>query len=117
MELKHFLPREFKHYGEMSPELGYMLDDTRRILNDKIIITGSWRRSEDKRTSAHQVSSSGLWEAVDIMCNESQERFLLVSAAYLAGFRRIGLYDRHVHLDVAEEHFDQDVCWLGGKSK
>lgn len=117
MELKHFAPKEFKHYSEMSPELGRMLDDTRHILNDKIIITGSWRRSANERTSAHQVSSSGLWEAVDIRCSESRERFLLVSAAYLAGFRRIGLYDRHVHLDVAEENFDHDVCWLGGKSK
>ena len=113
MELQHFAPKEFEHYGEMSPKLGRMLDDTRHILNDKIIITGSWRRSTGKRTSAHQLGPDGYWEAIDIRCSESRARFLLVSAAYLAGFRRIGIYDKHLHLDVQDEGTDQDVCWIG----
>ncbi len=117
MKLDHFAPEEFKHYGEMDPLLGKMLDDMRHILNGPITITGSWRRAGDKRTSAHQVNRDGFWQGVDIRCSDSGQRFLLVSAAYLAGFRRIGLYDRHLHLDVAEDGFDQDVCWLGGKSK
>ena len=36
----------------------------------------------------------------------------IISGALLAGFRRIGVYDRHVHLDV-DEKLPQDVMWWG----
>ena len=113
-DLKYFKPNEFSHAETIDPMLAKQLDEMRSIYNAPIYITGSYRDSTDgPRTSAHTIGSHGFWQAVDIRCSDSEGRFLLVSAAYLAGFRRIGVYDRHIHIDVAEEGFDQDVMWMG----
>jgi len=99
----------------MSPLLLQMLDDARRNYGSSINITGSWRPLDGEiRTSAHQISLKGIWEAADLRCRTSRERAGLLPALLEAGFKRIGIYDRHIHVDVATEpRFDQDVIWLG----
>ncbi len=63
-------------------------------------------RPEDS-DSAH---SEG-W-AVDIACSDSKHRAAIHAALTLAGFRRIGLYDRHVHADRSLTR-PQNVLWIG----
>ncbi len=56
----------------------------------------------------------GLGEAVDVMARSGWVRFKIVEAALAAGFTRIGVYDRHVHLGVSEAfRFPQEVMWVG----
>lgn len=50
--------------------------------------------------------------AVDIAVWGGIMRRKLVEAALLDGWRRIGVYDRHVHLDM-DPHRVQDVLWAG----
>ena len=111
--MRYFENKEFIHAKTMDPMLRKMLDDMRHAYGKPIVITGSNRPPSTPRTSAHQLGSHGFWQAVDIRCDASGPRFELLSAAYLVGFRRIGIYDKHIHLDVADEGFDPDVLWLG----
>ena len=114
--MRYFDEKEFIHAKTMDPMLRTMLDHMRHLYGKPIIITSSYRKASDTRTSAHQIGPNGFWQAVDIRCDASGPRFGMVSAAMLAGFRRIGVYDQHIHVDVADEGFDPDVLWIG-KSK
>ena len=110
---KHFIPEEVLQPYIMSESLLRMLNELREEYGSPISITSSWRPSlADKRSSAHEINSIGRWEGVDIACHTSRERYYLLKAAYKVGFMRIGVYDRHIHLDVSAEHA-QDVCWVG----
>ncbi len=55
----------------------------------------------------------GEGKAVDIACKDSSLRWKILKALVLARFRRIGVYDGHIHVDVCEEPFAQDVIWVG----
>lgn len=50
--------------------------------------------------------------AVDIACADSGERDAIHESLKRVGFRRIGLYDRHVHADLSDS-LPQDKLWLG----
>lgn len=60
--------------------------------------------------SAHQ---RGL--AVDIRCTGSQSRMRIVTGLLMVGFKRVGVYDLHIHADI-DTSLPQDVMWVG-KSK
>jgi len=49
--------------------------------------------------------------AVDILCGTSAERYMIVQAAVVISFRRIGVGRNMVHLDV-DTSLPQDVLWL-----
>lgn len=49
---------------------------------------------------------------VDLACHTSSDRFLMVQALLLAGFKRIGIYDKHVHAD-RDNSLPQLVIWTG----
>ena len=85
----------------LDPELLEMLEE----LNLPILITSARRNGTG--TSSHNI---GL--AVDIRVDSGRQRFNLIQAAVIAGFTRIGIYDKHIHLDI-DENKDQDVSWLG----
>ena len=115
---KHFKANEFKYPELLSPKLLQMLDATREKAEVAMTITGSWRPRPNvgKRSSGHQPNGRGIYEAVDIRCPTSRKRFRMVKAAFEVGFRRIGVYDRHIHLDCVTEisnKFGQDVNWIG----
>ena len=72
------------------------------------------------RTPEHSVEVGGLkndahtespCSAFDINCNDSISRFKIVRACLLAGFRRVGLNAKHVHVDVSSALPD-GVFWL-----
>lgn len=105
-QIRHFTPDEFS--GEMDSGLIYMLDAAREIAGIKFTLAST--RRQGSGTSAHNTG-----HAVDIRCSDSVSRFVIVAALFAVGFRRIGIYDKHIHADNSETH-DQDVCWIG-KSK
>jgi hypothetical protein len=88
----------------LDPELVRRLDEARGFAKVPFIITSGYREGDPR--------SHGRGLAVDIACTQSSRRMRIVSGAVLAGFRRIGVYDRHVHLDV-DEKLPLDVMWWG----
>lgn len=50
--------------------------------------------------------------AADIRVRGGVQRFELVSAALAVGFRRIGVYDLHIHLDL-DQTKPFPVLWCG----
>lgn len=71
-------------------------------------------RTQDQNDSVGGVQDSahlrGL--AVDIRCVSGDNRFKMVNALFLAGFRRIGVYDAHIHVDL-DLSLPQEVLWVG----
>jgi hypothetical protein len=80
------------------------------LVGESIHITSGYR---PKDPGAH-----GEHFAVDISDNKegkplgSRWRFLILKAAFSIGFQRIGIYDRHIHLDISQKR-DLDVAWWG----
>jgi len=50
--------------------------------------------------------------AVDLACVLSGKRMRMVRGLLQAGFRRIGIYDKHIHADI-DKTLPQDVMWWG----
>lgn len=108
--LKHFKPEEFDRPEKMNHKLLYRLDRVRALAGVPIYVTSSYRSGDER--------SHGDGEAVDISDNlkgkpvSSVWRFKVLSAALWVGFRRVGIYDRHIHLDVSTS-LPGEVCWWG----
>lgn len=108
--INHFKPSEFTAPEKMESRLVRALDRVRERAGVPIHVTSSYRDGDDgAHGSGWAVDISDNMEGNDI---GSRWRFLVVNAAYRAGFRRIGVYDRHVHIDLDTSR-DQDVLWVG----
>ena len=109
-EVAFFKPHEFTTPSKLSKELLVRLDHARQIAEVPFFITSDYRFADHK---AH-----GLGLAVDVADDPyadgitSTWRMTVVKAALGAGFRRIGVYDKHIHLDIWEGVI-QDVLWVG----
>lgn len=101
---EHFSSDEFDHPDKMDPNFLRKLDIARELAGRPFILTSDLRPDE---RSAH---SSGT--AVDIRASSGAERWAIVMAALRAGFTRIGIYDRHLHLDDDPEK-PSNVLWPG----
>ena len=98
------------------PELVIMLDRARGFAGVPFIITSGLRTQEENLVAGGEEDSAHLYgEAVDLACSTSWLRHKMLPALYVAGFRRIGVYDRHLHADIST-HLPQGVTWWG-KSK
>lgn len=75
-----------------------------RFADRNFTITSAFREGDD---GAH-----GDGSAVDIRCSSSTDRYAIVKALTDAGFRRIGIYDRHIHADLSLTR-PQSVMWTG----
>lgn len=98
----------------LKDDLIQKLEQAREKAGVPFIITSGARSSEANQSIGGAVSDSahlsGL--AVDLHASESQQRFLMVSALLSAGFTRMGIYDRHIHVDI-DTSKDQNVMWTG----
>jgi zinc D-Ala-D-Ala carboxypeptidase len=89
------------------------LDQARHYAKTPFNLTSGKRTPEDnERAMGVEASSHCKGLAVDIGCSDSRSRKLIVAGLLLAGFNRLGIYDRHVHVD-SDPDKDQDVIWLG----
>ncbi len=84
-----------------------LLELAEKFAGADFVITSAYR---DNDKGAH-----GLGLAVGIRCSSSRPRFRIVTALTRVGFRRIGIYDRHIHADVSLAR-DQEVLWMGESS-
>lgn len=88
----------------LNPALVEKLDLARDVAGVPFVLTSTFRQG-DRR-------SHGRGFAVDIRANMSRARFRIVLGLIQAGFRRIGVYDKHVHADIDPE-LPKDVMWVG----
>lgn len=98
----------------LDPVMVQMLDNARHICGFPFKITSGKRTIEENAKAGGVGDSShvdGL--AVDLATPKEQDlREKMVWALGLVGFRRIGIYDKHFHVDVDAKK-KQDVAWFG----
>lgn len=89
------------------------LDRARGLAGIPFVITSGYRTPDENATdggvsdSAHLV---GL--AADLRCQDGQSRYKMVAALLDAGFFRIGVETKHIHVDI-DETKPQKVIFLG----
>ena len=103
-ELKYFSRGDFDAPDELAPQLIRQLEVSRSIAGIPFIITSDYRAGDDK--------SHGVGCAVDIRVSSGGERMAIVRGLLKAGFRRIGVYDKHVHADIWKDG-PTPVMWTG----
>ena len=108
--VRYFTPDEFEHPERMDPKLIMRLDRIRHDAGVPMHITSSYRDGDPL--------SHGRGLAVDVSDNtrgkptSSRWRFRVLRAALADGCARIGVYDRHIHIDV-DATLPQNVAWWG----
>lgn len=112
------MPPKWTHftYDEvqgLDTELVAMLDWARGRSGVPFVITCGLRTaSQNDKVGGVQDSAHLRGLAVDLSCSDSHDRFRMVQALLLAGFKRIGIYDRHIHAD-RDSSLPQEVIWVG----
>ena len=88
------------------------LDTARESAGVPFVLTSAYRSPEHDRSKGRSgTGAHTLGRAIDIRCNTSSNRFLIVKALLKAGFKRIGIDKSFIHADDSEVH-DQEVLWL-----
>lgn len=111
--IEFFQSDEFDYPDRMTWGLLVKLDAVRREAGVPLYIFSDYRPGDD---GAH---GKGL--AVDVHDDRARDgiasrwRHKVLRAAYVVGFRRIGIYDAHLHLDI-DTSKAQDVSWWGESS-
>jgi len=108
-DTKYF--KEDKAIG-LNESLLMMLDSAREEAGIPFKIT-SGLRSEEENEKINGVKNSahlrGL--AVDILAENSTQRFFILKGAFYAGFKRIEIAPHHIHLDIDKEK-PQEVAFF-----
>lgn len=112
---KYFTDQETRG---LVPDLVFKLDRARELFNAPIIITSGYRDpSKNEEVGGVKDSAHTQGKAVDIRCADIDMQKKLIWALAVAGFRRCGAYDRHVHVDVCGEDDKKPTpCFWAGRS-
>lgn len=96
----------------LDQELVAMLDRARALAGVPFTITCGLRTQEKNDALPESVKDSAHLDghAVDLSCTESEERFNMIRGLILAGFVRLGVYEKHIHADNSAV-LPQRVCW------
>ncbi|MBR1399953.1 MAG: peptidase M15 [Alphaproteobacteria bacterium] len=88
------------HSGGLVPDFREKLNKAREIAGIPFILNSAYRCEKHNaevggtETSAHLAGC-----AVDIRCNDSRSRWIIIDALIRAGFNRIGIGKSFVHVD------------------
>ena len=104
-QIKYFNPEEFTYPEKMDFLFMLKLDNARRLARVPFVINSSVRIGETE--ASHK---RGL--AVDIACTSSRPRYKIITSLLANGFKRIGVYDKHIHVDM-DYTLDDEVIWWG----
>lgn len=118
MKLKYFKLSEFDSpdklgSGEnMQKSTLLKLDDARNIANIPFKINSGFRTKYYNNTLKNSVSNSShlLGYAVDISCNDSRQRSIIILSLLAVGFTRIGISKTFIHVDNDPNKI-QNVIW------
>lgn len=111
MAWKYFTDEEVKGLRE---DLIFKLDRAREFFGNPIIITSGYRDPYQNQVAGGvQDSAHTTGKAVDIRAPADPEmREKLAWSLGSAGFRRVGAYTKHFHVDVDEEK-PHPAWWTG----
>jgi hypothetical protein len=107
--LIYFRLEEFNDPNAMDREFLRALDDAR----DRAGTAFTVRHVDQYREG--DPGAHGAGRAVDIRCSDSFNRWRIISALIASGFNRIGVYDRHIHVDN-DPSKPERVLWWGKSS-
>lgn len=114
----HFKPAEFDSPDEpgsglgMNMELIQMLETLRKKVGFPIKINSGYRTAaENLKAGGVSESAHTTGKAVDIQCSTGGERYAILKAAFEMSFRRIGIGNTFIHLDIDPDK-PQSVVWL-----
>lgn len=115
-KFKYFKYSEFKcpccGRNFTSERLILMLDKAREIAGVKFIITSGYRCEKHNAAVKGSKNSSHLdGLAADILCVNPDTRYIILKALLQAGFNRIGIYEKHIHVDI-DYRKPHGVVWL-----
>ena len=114
---KYFTEAEFNKctpscsLSDMNIEFMMLLDKLREKTGIPLVINCAYRSKEwdiSKGRSGNSAHTKGL--AVDIRCYDSSNRFKIIKAAIELGFKRIGISNSFIHLDM-DESLTQNIIW------
>ena len=117
MDLKYFSLDEFDSPDEpgsgakMSRGFLLTLDKIRADYGKPLRVNSGYRSMEHNLKIGGRVGSShckGM--AVDLHCNNSGDRTLLLAAIYKAGIVRVGIAKTFIHIDI--DNNKGAACWL-----
>jgi len=95
----------------INEELVVKLDLMRMFYKNPIHINSGVRtEKENKRVKGSDDSAHLKGYAVDIPTHDSRSRYKLLTLAYIVGFRRMGVYKNHLHIDN-DPIKPQEVIW------
>lgn len=88
----------------LKPELVSLLDKARKLAGIPFVIT-SGLRTEDKNEAVGGVKDSShlRGEAVDLLADTPEKKHKILQALLTVGFKRIGIYPRHLHCDISKD--------------
>lgn len=104
-------PDEIGSGKKMDEKFVKMLDKARHIADIPFKINSAYRTEKWNERVGGRVGSSHLkGVAVDIHCNTSHSRSVILYALIKVGFRRIGIADTFIHVDSDADK--NDAVWL-----
>lgn len=113
----HFTEKEFNRCNpscslqDMGQRTMDMLDKARDIAGIPFVLNSAYRSAEyDKSKGRSGTGAHTKGYAVDILCNDSTNRFKMINALLAAGFTRIGIGKTYVHADN-DPGLSQNVIW------
>ena len=88
-----------------------MLDRAREYAGVPFVITSGFR-SPDHNAAVGGVPESSHTKglAVDLRCETSENRYRVLTGLIAIGFKRIGIYEKHIHCDI-DALKPQNVIW------
>jgi len=116
--VRHFSMDEFAEPDKLRWDMLRMLDNLRENCGFPMYVTSSYRDPAHNAAvggvsdSSHCLAPDGLYSGVDISITDGARMFKAVKGALALGFNRIGVYPKHVHLDI-EGRLPQNVIWTG----
>ena len=96
----------------LDQELIAKLDQARHLSGIPYILTSTLRSIEENQAAGGVQDSAHLTgQAVDIRVTDAYSRFQITRGLILVGFKRLGLYSGHVHVDISQS-LPQSVIWI-----
>lgn len=105
-KFKHFKKEEFTckcgcGLNNMEFQVIEMLDEARELANIPFKINrGCSCAKHNKEVGGIEKSSHLYGLAVDISALNDKDRYMIVGALFIVGFRRILIYDSFIHVDI-----------------
>jgi uncharacterized protein YcbK (DUF882 family) len=116
IKIPHFKQNEFTckcgcEHNNISHDLVERLNQARYIAQTPFKINSACRCAKHNHTVNGSVGSAHLkGKAVDIHIDSSSSRFKILQALTACGFKRLGVYENFIHVDI-DESKTKNVIW------